>query len=92
MILDKRFAYNHKQRRGNALSRNIRHNDGKVSFIHHEEVVEVASHLLGGIHGSVYIEFFPFGKCRKDRRKHGRLNVLGNIEFGADPFLFRCNL
>ena len=88
MVLYQRFADDHKQRRGNALSGNVRHHDGKVAFVHHKEIVEIASHLLCGIHGGENIKLLPVGKGGENTRQHIRLNTRRNGQLRVDTFLF----
>ena len=84
MILYQGLADNHEQRGGYALARYIRHDDGEVAFIHHEEIIEVTANLLGGGHAGVDINFLHH---REYAGQHAGLDVGGDIEFGFDLLL-----
>ena len=47
--LDVRFGGGHEKRRGQALARDIGHDEEKAARIHHEAVVEIAAHGTRGL-------------------------------------------
>ena len=81
VVFDKGFTDDHKESRGNTLTRNVGYNDCQVLVVHHKEVVKVASYLFCGVHGCVNIDFTSIGECGENTWKHGFLNVCGNVQF-----------
>ena len=90
MILYKRLSDDHKQRRGNSLSRHVCHNYREVPLVHHKEIVEVSTHFLGRIHGRINIYFLSLGKRWENARQHIRLNTRCDGKLGVYAFLFGC--
>ena len=88
MIFNQCFSNHHKQCRRHTLTGNIRHYHGKMSVIHHKEIIEVSSHLFCRGHGCINIKFFPIRECRKNTWQHIRLNLRGNIQFCTDTLSF----
>ena len=58
-----------------------------MALVHHEEIVEIAAHFLGRIHGGKNIELRPIGEGRKHTGQHGSLDLLGNIQLRTDSLL-----
>ena len=78
----------HHERGGNALAAHVA--DAEIEFfLPDEEVIKVAAHLLGGNNLSGHVDVLRFRIVREGLRKHGHLDVAGNLQFAFDPaFLF----
>ena len=77
----------HQQGCGNTLSRNVTYTEVEA-VVADKEVVEVASHLLGGCHRAIDINVLTFRKCRISLRYHGHLYITGNGEFALHGGFF----
>ena len=51
-----------------------------------EEIIEIASHFLGGIHGCIDIKFIPLGEGREDPGQHIGLDLGRDGQLRSDPF------
>ena len=91
-IVDHDAGHHHEEGGRDSLSRDVRHHEAKVILIDQEEVVEVAAHLLGRIHGGMDVQVVPVRVGREDVRQHGFLNPLRQIQLGADAFLLPGDL
>ncbi len=60
-------------------------------LVHQEKVVEVAAHLLRRCHRGVQIKLRPVRKRRKRIRQHVLLDLGGQRQLRADPFLLGRN-
>ena len=89
VVLDQGLSDDHEQGRRNALSGDVRHHHCQMTLIHHKEIVKVAAHLSGGIHGSIDVELQPVRKGREDTGQHGGLDVTRHVQLRADALLFR---
>ena len=58
-------------------------------FVHKEEIVKVASNLLGRLHCGINVKFRVLGESREDARQHRSLNFRCNIQFRANALFFR---
>ena len=56
--------------------------------VNEKEVIKVSPHFLCGTHDGINVKIVPAGESRKNAGEHIRLNLPGNIQLGADPFLF----
>ena len=63
-----------------------------MGIIHQEEVVEIAAHFLGRVHGGINLELSPFREGGENIRQHICLNLGGNIQLCADSLLLRSHL
>ena len=69
----------------NALSTHVGNYKANAIFINTEEVVEVATNVLSGIHGCGYIQLTGIlGEWREDTRQNGLLNLLGHSQIDLD--------
>ena len=91
-VLDQNLGNDHEQRRRYALSGYIRHDHGQMGIIHQEEVVEIAAHFLGRVHGGINLELSPFREGGENIRQHICLNLGGDIQLRADSLLLRGHL
>ena len=89
LIFDDRLGDDHEQRRRNALAGNVRHHDGKMRVVHHEEVVEVTADLLGGVHRGIDVELVALRKGGEYAGEHIVLDLRGHVQLRADALLFR---
>ena len=83
------LGYHHEQGRRDALAGHVGHDQSEMVLIDKEEVVEVAAHLLGGVHGGVELEFGPVGEGREGVGHEGRLDAGGQSELRADALPLR---
>ena len=70
MVFDEGLGDHHEEGGGDALAGDVGDDHGQVVVVHQEEVVEVAAHLLGGVHGGVDIELLPVGEGGEDPGQH----------------------
>ena len=89
VVFDEGLGNHHKQRRGHPLAGYVGDNHRQVVVVHQEEVVEVAAHLLGRVHGGIHVEFLPLREGRENSGQHVRLDLGGHIQLGADALLLR---
>ena len=76
----------HDQRCRHALSCHVA--DAEEQFLVADvEVEQVASHLLGRLQQTVYLQVVAFGIGRERLGYHGLLNVAGHAQFAADALL-----
>ena len=61
-------------------------------IIHKKRVIEIAPHLLCGIHGSIEVKFPAPGIKRKYAGEHTPLNTGGDAKLGRKPFLICGNI
>ena len=78
-VLDQRFGNDHEQRGGHAFAGNVRHDQADMVVVDQEEIIEIAAHFLGGVHGGVQVKFLAFRERRENSRKHIGLNLCSNI-------------
>ncbi|OPZ77719.1 MAG: hypothetical protein BWY77_01646 [bacterium ADurb.Bin431] len=77
--------HGHDQRTRNPLARNIGDDDAQGILVHLDEIIIVASHLLGGgviAADSVTLDLGKFA------RQQGLLDFLGDLHLLLQPFLF----
>ena len=76
----------HDERCRHALSCHVA--DAEEQFlVAYVEVEQVASHLLGRLQQTVYLQVVAFGIGRERLGYHGLLNVAGHAQFAADALL-----
>lgn len=91
-VLDEDLGYHHEECRGNALARDIGHYDSQMLFVDKEEIIEVASDLLRGVHGSIDVEIFALGESREDVGQGLCLYPGRHVEFMVDTVLLELLL
>ena len=91
-VLDQGLGNDHEQGRRNALAGDIRHDAGEMVVVDQEEIIEISSHLLGGVHDRVEIEFLPVRECREMHRQHVRLDVRRDGQLRVEALLLRRDL
>ena len=87
-IFDQGLGNDHEESCGHALARDIRHDQSQMVVVDQEKVIEIASHLFGGIHDGIEIKLLPFRKCREMVGQHIDLNIRGDREFGIQALFF----
>ena len=86
---DHRAAHGHEQGCGDAFTTDVGYHEGDVVVVDTEEVVEVASHILGRLHGGVDVELVAdVGERGKLIREDILLDLAGDGQF----FLQRLQL
>ena len=87
VILDQCLADHHKERGGNAFSRHIGNHDSEMGLIHHKEIIKVAAHFFGRIHGRVNIKFRALRESRENTGQHVALNPGCHIQLRGDTLM-----
>ncbi|MBE6470413.1 MAG: hypothetical protein E7000_01720 [Coriobacteriaceae bacterium] len=80
--LDDGLRQHHEQRGGNALTRDIRHDEREVIVVDEEEIVEVAADFLCGFHRRKQVEFIAPRNRGGDIGQRVRLDVGSHVEVG----------
>ena len=90
VVLYQCLCNNHEQSRRHSFTRDIRHNEGQMLFIRHEEIVKVAANLLGRSHRGIYIKLVVIRKGRENTWQHMCLNIRCQSKLCSDSFFFSC--
>ena len=84
-----RLGYHHKEGCRHSFSGHIGDYHAQMILVHHEEIVEVASHLFGRCHGCIDLKILSGVVFVKIGRKHAGLDAGGHSQFSRNPF-FLC--
>lgn len=60
-------------------------------LVNEEEIIEIATYLLGRVHGRINIHVLASWECWENAWEHIRLNLGRHVKLGLNPLLFRSD-